>query len=89
MVCDTGREGIPRHIGVERLIGALHNSDSAATFDGGQPRHAVVQHARQQDADRILSVINCNRTKQHIDGRTVTVFGRSIGEQRPVPATTR
>lgn len=80
----TGRCGRARHGGVQRLVEVLHHPMPAASAHGDHARGTVVQRAREDDGDHTPGMVPGGRPEQHVDGRSVAVLVRPVGEKHRV-----
>ena len=71
-----------RHAGIGGISRVLNDRHPATPLDGDEARRAVVEHARQHDANDACAMRHGGRAKERIDARSVSVFARALGDQQ-------
>ena len=69
-----------RHAGHFRIVGILHDGDTAAADDRAQPAGAVVERAREDDADDAGPARSGRGAEEGIDGGTESVLARTTDD---------
>ncbi len=74
MIGSERRQGIARHVRINRLFGILHDNQAATVLDVSQTGDTIVQLAGEQNAHYARAVHLRSRTEQRVDRRPVPVL---------------
>jgi hypothetical protein len=71
---------VSRHVRAERFRRVLDDGQTPAHLHGDEPGRAVIERSGKHSADDPWTVRACGAPEEHVDRRTMTVFGGTVDD---------